>query len=105
MGIVYYKMDKYSEALKYYQRSLSITQLAKGKDYIKCARRLYNIGNVYRKMEKYDEALQHYKQATDIRSRVKGREDREHLHILQNMIIALLSKKERTIEERVQIRI
>ena len=49
MGLVYYKLEKYQEAIKAYQKAIEIKP-----DYHKAWN---NLGNVYYKIEKYQEAI------------------------------------------------
>ena len=59
LGLVYYKLEKYQEAIKAYQKAIEIQP-----DYQKTWN---NLGLVYYKLEKYQESIKAYKKAIEIK--------------------------------------
>jgi tetratricopeptide (TPR) repeat protein len=60
IGLVYFNKGRFTDALKYYERCLSIQENAKGKNSLECTLTLNNIGSVYFNVERYNEALGYY---------------------------------------------
>jgi tetratricopeptide (TPR) repeat protein len=68
IGIIYYKISDYDNALEYYLMSLKISEEIEHKKGI--ANSMNNIGNVYSNISKYEEALKYLLKAYEIKQEI-----------------------------------
>lgn len=65
IGYSYQKLEKYPEALDYYQRALKIKEKKYGKYHKGITISLNNIASVYDKMKEYEKAIEYYKKVIE----------------------------------------
>ena len=74
IGVVYYNLSEYDDALKYYKDALKIQEKVLGEEHPDTATSYNNIGIVYYDLGKYEDALKYYKDALKIQEKVLGEE-------------------------------
>lgn len=74
IGVVYYNLSEYDDALKYYGKALEIRKKVLGAKHPDTANSYNNIGIVYYDLGKYKDALKYYKDALKIQEKVLGEE-------------------------------
>lgn len=74
IGVVYYNLSEYDDALKYYGKALEIRKKVLGAKHPDTANSYNNIGIVYYDLGKYEDALKYYKDALKIQEKVLGEE-------------------------------
>jgi len=95
MGNMLYKQGKLDEALKIYQKSLSIRIKSVGKNHILVADSYNNIGNVLQKQDKSQKALDMYNKSLAIRTKcLKDQNDLSIADTYTNKATALLKLNE-----------
>lgn len=72
IGNIYYYQGKYSEALEYYKKALSLYE--RSKDEIRLAAGYNNVGLIYRMMEKPETSLEYRKKALKIYEKINNKE-------------------------------
>ena len=70
IGMAYYRLGMYSEALEYYKRDLIICERVRGKQHPDTATSYNNIGAIYDAQGDYPKALRYYKKGLNICKRL-----------------------------------
>ena len=85
LGLVFLYLGKYSQAEKYFEKSLEIRQKKQDKDHPKTATTLNNIASVYDRQGKYEEAIKYFFRALEIREKKLGKDHPETAITLNNI--------------------
>jgi tetratricopeptide (TPR) repeat protein len=67
MGLANYKKNKFSQALEYYDKSLTKREALNQKESTEYADTLHNRGIVYKKLNNFDGALESYLESLGIK--------------------------------------
>ena len=108
-GTSFEKKREYSEAEKWYLKSIAIREKALGKEHPVYATSLYNLGRLYLQLGRYEKSESLFLESKEIRDKVLGNEHPDYaetLHILANLnlITGRYEKAEAFYLEAIKIR-
>ncbi|MBA3666041.1 MAG: tetratricopeptide repeat protein, partial [Bacteroidetes bacterium] len=95
LGVTYFGLGDYLEALKYHYASLKIREELGDQKAI--AATYHNLGNVYYSQGNYEEAIKSYKTSVSIKRKINDTLDSHYAHTLNNMANFYEEKKDRAL--------
>ena len=85
IGIAYYTLGKYQEAINHYEQALSIDREVYGERHPNVATSLNNLGEAWGALGKYEKAIEYYEQALSIDREVYGERHPDVARDLNNL--------------------